>query len=69
MHNRASQSTSSLIVTSLLPVQAGEREPKEKKTSEQETDGGVKVTSFFSSYLQLRCVTGQQACVGARVSL
>lgn len=31
MHNRASQSTSSLIVTSLFPVQAGEREPKEKK--------------------------------------
>lgn len=51
MHNRASQSTSSLIVTSLLPVRGGEWEPKK----ERETDREVKVTSLFSSYLHLRC--------------
>lgn len=55
MHNRASQSTSSLIVTSLLPVQGGEWEPKEKRKIERETDREVKVTSVFFSYLHLRC--------------
>lgn len=51
MHNRASQSISSLIVTSLLPVRGGEWEPKK----ERETDREVKVTSLFCSYLHLRC--------------
>lgn len=65
MHNRASQSTSSLIVTSLLPVQGGEWEPKpkEKKKKQKRSEdregsqGYIPLLLLFTLEVLWVCVT------------
>lgn len=57
MHNRASQSTSSLIVTSLLSVQDGEwePEPKQKKKTDKRSQGYISLLLLFTLEVLWAC--------------
>lgn len=67
MHNRASQSTSSLIVTSLLPVQGGDWEPsserrggKKGRLTEKSRLHSSSLLIYTWGVMGLHRITGQQ---------
>lgn len=62
MHNRASQSTSSLIVTSLLPVQGGEWEPKLRRKKKKNRTGDWQRSQGYIPLLLLFTLQVLWAC-------